>query len=77
MSSSSVPPFSYAPLVYTQPPNPDWKYGEPVTTTEQGREWMKGLENGGLKTLDVSEESSRCVPFLSVYNYGGSLLATA
>lgn len=60
----SAAPFSYAPLEYAQPPNPEWKYGEPVTSTEQGRVWMEGLEKSGTKTFDVSKETSRFVSFV-------------
>jgi hypothetical protein len=40
---------------YTQPPNPGWKYGQPVGTTPEGKAWVEG-EKAGWKVVDASKE---------------------
>lgn len=38
----------------TEPPNPDFTFGQEVSATEEGREWLKGLE-GGFESIDASK----------------------
>ncbi|KAJ7245381.1 hypothetical protein B0H12DRAFT_1127687 [Mycena haematopus] len=60
MSESDLPSFETSDFKYTQPPNPSWTYGEPVTTTEQGRKWAEEAEEGW-KTLNPAEEDPRLI----------------
>lgn len=54
MSASQLPPFTHG-LEYTEAPNPDWKYGQGVDTTIEGKQWMEGEKNGW-KTVDTATE---------------------
>jgi hypothetical protein len=58
MSSSRLPPFNHTDrLQYTEPPNPEWRYGESIYTTPIGKEWADG-EKQGWKHIDASTENS-------------------
>ncbi|KAF7984909.1 hypothetical protein HWV62_10925 [Athelia sp. TMB] len=56
MSSSSLPSYNPEPsFQYTQTPNPEWKFGEKIESTIQGRAWLEG-EKAGWKHVDTSTE---------------------
>lgn len=44
----------------TDAPNAAWTYGEKVSATPQGREWLEG-EKAGWKTIDPTTEDPRSV----------------
>jgi hypothetical protein len=58
MSMSDLPSFDTSYFRYTQPPHPSWTYGEPVSTTEQGKKWAEEAEQGW-KTINPSEEDPK------------------
>ncbi|KAJ8072813.1 hypothetical protein PM082_016372 [Marasmius tenuissimus] len=54
-----LPPFNNdAAFVRTQPPNPEYKFGDRLSATEEGRRWLEG-EKMGWKTFDTSKESAK------------------
>lgn len=54
---SSLPPYSPEPSFhYTEPPNPDWKFGDKLDTTPQGKAWIEAGEKAGWKHVDLSTE---------------------
>ncbi|KAF9446442.1 hypothetical protein P691DRAFT_673607 [Macrolepiota fuliginosa MF-IS2] len=59
MSGSEAPPsFVHSKgFSITESPIPDWKFGQAVDTTPEGREWLKGLESGW-QTIDASQTDS-------------------
>lgn len=40
---------------YTKAPNPNWKFGDKLDATAQGKAWIEG-ENAGWKHIDTSAE---------------------
>ncbi|TRM61995.1 hypothetical protein BD626DRAFT_404560 [Schizophyllum amplum] len=60
MSNQSLPPFRSRTPEFVQPPHPEWKYGTPVTATEEGKKWMEGTEaDDAFKGVDPSTTSPR------------------
>jgi hypothetical protein len=61
MSSDSLPPFNQipastpGPFTLTQPPHPTWKWGEPVSSTPEGKAWIEQGEKAGWEVLNVDE----------------------
>jgi len=62
MSSSNLPPFvpNTSGFTYTEPPHPDWTYGQGIEATADGRAWSEG-EKAGWKTIDTGTEDPRKV----------------
>ena len=44
-------------------PNPEWSFGQPITTTPEGRAWMEGTKEGW-KVIDAETEDPTCAIFL-------------
>ncbi|KAK7439787.1 hypothetical protein VKT23_017361 [Stygiomarasmius scandens] len=59
----NLPPFNNTPLHYTQPPNPDWKFGQRVGDTPEGKKWLEG-EKEGWKRVDTDGEEMSKVYYL-------------
>ncbi|THV07155.1 hypothetical protein K435DRAFT_644183 [Dendrothele bispora CBS 962.96] len=51
----NLPPFNNTPLAFTQPPNPEWKFGMRVDETEEGKKWVEG-EKQGWERVDAGED---------------------
>ncbi|KAG1888590.1 hypothetical protein F4604DRAFT_960423 [Suillus subluteus] len=50
-----IPPFdSTTYSIYTQSPNPSWRYGQRVDTTPAGKDWVAG-ESAGWKIYNTAE----------------------
>ncbi|KAF7291983.1 Flavin-Reduct domain-containing protein [Mycena indigotica] len=62
---ADLPPFEPTSFKYTQSPNPSWSFGDPITTTEDGRKWVED-EKQGWKTIDATKEDPRTLYALSV-----------
>jgi hypothetical protein len=60
MSSSNLLPFMPSEFTYSASPNPDWKFGQRIDESAEGRKWMEG-EKSGWKTVDASTEDPRYV----------------
>jgi hypothetical protein len=60
MSSSNLPPFipNTTGITYTEPPQPEWTYGQGIEATADGRAWAEG-EKAGWKTIDTATEDPR------------------
>ena len=60
MSPSNQPPFipNTTGFTYTEPPQPDWTYGQGIEATADGRVWAEG-EKAGWKTIDTATEDPR------------------
>ncbi|KAJ7096043.1 hypothetical protein C8R44DRAFT_813066 [Mycena epipterygia] len=58
---SSLPSFHASDFKYTQPPNPSWTFGQPITATEEGQKWAEE-EAQGWKTIDVAQDPSVVYP---------------
>ena len=58
--SSNLPPFipNTTGITYTEPPQPDWTYGQGIELTADGRAWAEG-EKAGWKTIDTATEDPR------------------
>ncbi|KAJ7746478.1 hypothetical protein DFH07DRAFT_832690 [Mycena maculata] len=57
-NQSDLPPFDVFDLKYTQPPNPSFTFGEPLTATPEGQKWAEA-EAEGWKTVDAAQEDPR------------------
>lgn len=82
MSSESLPAFDHSSeWKFTQPPNPEFRFGQKVEETPEGREWLKGLESGW-EVIDTSKTESVPLPVASLvksnqkYNYTALDLST-
>jgi len=62
MASSSLPLPNTTGFRYTEPPHPEWTYGQGVEATANGRAWAEG-EKAGWKTIDTATEDPRFVIF--------------
>ena len=62
MSSSNLTPFvpNTTGFTYTEPPHPDWTYGQGIEATADGRAWSES-EKAGWKTIDTGTEDPRLV----------------
>ncbi|KAF8217670.1 hypothetical protein K438DRAFT_1795427 [Mycena galopus ATCC 62051] len=58
MNDPELPSFDPSDFQLTQPPNPSWAYGEPITATEQGKKWAEEAEEGW-KSINALEEDPR------------------
>jgi len=58
MASSNLPPFApnTTGFNYSQPPHPEWTYGQGIEATADGRAWAEG-EKAGWKTIDTATEN--------------------
>lgn len=66
MSSESLPAFDHSSeWKFTQPPNPEFRFGQKVEETPEGREWLKGLESGW-EVIDTSKTESVPLPVASL-----------
>jgi hypothetical protein len=67
MSSSNVLPFipDTTGFTYTEPPQPEWTYGQGIEATADGRAWAAEGEKAGWKTIDTAKEDPR---FLLINN---------
>ncbi|KAF8882296.1 hypothetical protein BD779DRAFT_1444937 [Infundibulicybe gibba] len=48
--------FASTNFIRTNPPDVDWKYGQGVSSTSEGREWLEG-EGAGWKIVDPATEN--------------------
>lgn len=48
---------------YTSSPVPNWRYGESIESTPEGRAWAEG-EKSGWTVIDPSEETARYLIYL-------------
>ncbi|PPQ88533.1 hypothetical protein CVT25_009913 [Psilocybe cyanescens] len=59
MSSEQLPPFEKNKgFKISTSPNPDWKYGQRIEETPEGRAWAEG-EKAGWTVVDTSKEETR------------------
>ncbi|KAL1716608.1 hypothetical protein EV715DRAFT_205018 [Schizophyllum commune] len=60
MSSQELPPFRPRTPQFVQPPHPEWKYGTPVSATEEGKRWLEGIdEPDAFKEIDPATTAPR------------------
>ncbi|KAJ7484327.1 hypothetical protein FB451DRAFT_1232117 [Mycena latifolia] len=64
-NESDLPSFDASDFKYTQPPNPSWTFGQPVTATEEGRKWAQE-EGEGWKSFNATEEDPRMIYALCI-----------
>ncbi|KAJ7034540.1 hypothetical protein C8F04DRAFT_1101316 [Mycena alexandri] len=64
-SDSDLPSFDTSEFKHTQPPQPSWTFGQPITSTEEGRKWAE-QEKEGWKTLNIAEEDPRFIYSLCI-----------
>ncbi|KAH8832018.1 hypothetical protein DL96DRAFT_1589729 [Flagelloscypha sp. PMI_526] len=63
---SSRPPFDYSSTIsYTQPPNPDWEFGQGVSEDSWGKEWIERGKKAGFKVIDPLNTDVRLYPLLT------------
>ena len=60
MSSSNLLPFipNTTGFTFTEPPQPEWTYGQGIEATADGRAWAEG-EKAGWKTIDTATDDPR------------------
>ncbi|KAJ3824653.1 hypothetical protein F5880DRAFT_1558110 [Lentinula raphanica] len=52
---------------YIQPPNPEWEFGDPVTSTELGQRWMEGAKHeDDWEHFDAEKEETRKIYSLMI-----------
>ncbi|KAF9458932.1 hypothetical protein BDZ94DRAFT_1312834 [Collybia nuda] len=69
MPSQDLLPFTSSEFAYTASPNPEWKIGQRIDQTAEGRKWMEG-EKMGWKTVDPTTEEPSKMHFLLVSGIG-------
>ncbi|KAI5896092.1 uncharacterized protein SCHCODRAFT_02568259 [Schizophyllum commune H4-8] len=42
--SNQLPAYPWHTPQFVQVPDPEWKYGKPITATEEGKKWMEGVD---------------------------------
>ncbi|KAL1746873.1 hypothetical protein HDZ31DRAFT_80909 [Schizophyllum fasciatum] len=53
MADQELPSFRSRTPEFVQPPHPEWKYGESVSATEEGRKWLEGVDDpDAIKEVD-------------------------
>lgn len=53
----SLPPFdTTAAPAYAEAPNPDWKFGQRVEDTPDGKAWVEAGEKAGWTVIDTATE---------------------
>ncbi|KIO12052.1 hypothetical protein M404DRAFT_994092 [Pisolithus tinctorius Marx 270] len=60
----SLPPFNHdARTKFTETPNTSWTFGQKIESTESGRKWLEGEEQGW-KVINTDEDTSRLYPLM-------------
>ena len=55
MAAPQLPPYPWRTPQFYQVPDPEWHFGKPVTATEEGKEWMQGIdEEDAFKGVDAT-----------------------
>ncbi|KAH9941440.1 hypothetical protein B0H21DRAFT_752741 [Amylocystis lapponica] len=55
MSSMPLKSFDHSPPAYTEAPHPEWRLGEKVSATPEGKEWVEAGK-AGFTTIGASEQ---------------------